>query len=175
MEKTASPKVLVRSRTNKGFLKLDLVTTRNLIQAALAMILLYTGWRFYLFVQHFETLGSTPYVERPASVEAFLPLSALVATKNWIVNGTFDTIHPAGLTIFLAVTTISLLFKKAVCSWLCPIGALSELLAKLGKHILSRNLRLPTYFDRPLMGLKYLVLGFFVKSIIIDIQQDRRG
>ncbi len=165
----ASQRALIRLQSRKVVIKLDLVALRNLIQVSLALILLYVGWRFYLFFQHFETLGTTQYVERPAAVEAFLPLSALVATKNLVANGVFDTIHPAGLTLFLAILTISLLFKKAVCSWLCPIGTLSEALARLGKNLFGRNFRLPKYVDWPLMSIKYLILGFFIKSIIIDM------
>jgi polyferredoxin len=57
---------------------------------------------------------------------------------------------------------MSLLFKKAFCSWLCPVGTLSENLHKLGKKIFHRNLRLPRWADIALRGLKYLLLAFFV-------------
>ncbi len=156
-------------RTNKAVIKIDLVAVRNLLQVSLALLLLYIGWRFYLFVQHFATRGAAPYVERPAAVEAFLPLSALVATKNWVVNGIFDTIHPAALVIFLTILTVSIVFKKAFCSWLCPIGALSEALSRLGRKLFGRNLRPPKYVDWPLMGIKYLILLFFVKAIVVDM------
>jgi polyferredoxin len=64
--------------------------------------------------------------------------------------------------LFMAFLAMSLLAKKAFCSWLCPVGTFSELLAKLGRRVLGRNLRLPRWIDIPLRGLKYLLLGFFV-------------
>jgi polyferredoxin len=56
----------------------------------------------------------------------------------------------------------SLLLKKAFCSWLCPVGTVSEYLWKLGRKIFKRNLVTPKWLDVPLRGLKYMLLGFFV-------------
>jgi polyferredoxin len=66
------------------------------------------------------------------------------------------------MVLFIAFMLMSLLLKKAFCSWLCPVGTLSEHLWKLGRKIFGRNLRLPKWVDLPLRGLKYLLLGFFV-------------
>ena len=55
--------------------------------------------------------------------------------------------------------------KKAFCSWLCPVGTFSEFLWKLGRRLFGRNLRLPRWFDIPLRGLKYILLGLFVAVI----------
>ena len=57
--------------------------------------------------------------------------------------------------------------KKAFCSWLCPIGTLSESLWMLGKKIFKRNIPLPRWLDYPLRSLKYLLLLFFVWSILM--------
>jgi polyferredoxin len=54
------------------------------------------------------------------------------------------------------------LLKKAFCSWLCPVGTLSENLYKLGSKVFGRNLRLPRWADVALRGLKYVLLGIFV-------------
>ena len=67
------------------------------------------------------------YVPRPPSVEAFLPISALVNLKRLVLTGQFDTIHPAGLTIFMAALVIGLLLRKGFCGWICPVGFASNL------------------------------------------------
>lgn len=146
-----------------------LPTLRNGVQVAFALFLLYTGWRFQQFVAHFESGGATPYVQRPASVEAFLPLSALVALRSWLGTGIFDTVHPAGLVLFLAIVGISALYKKGFCSWICPIGALSEGLARLGRLALGRNLAMPGPLDWPLRGIKCLLLWFFLDAILLGM------
>ncbi|MBI2952786.1 MAG: 4Fe-4S binding protein [Chloroflexi bacterium] len=147
----------------------NLRVARNTVQILSCLVLLYVGWQFYRFVEHFETGGSTPFVARPSLVEGFLPISALVALKHLVVNGALDTVHPAGLVIFLTILTISLLFKKAFCGWFCPAGTLFEWTWRIGQRLLGRNFALPRYVDYPLMALKYLVLAFFIKSIILDM------
>jgi len=57
---------------------------------------------------------------------------------------------------------MSLLLKRAFCSWLCPVGTLSEFLWKLGRKLLGRNLVAPRWLDIPLRSLKYLLVAFFV-------------
>jgi polyferredoxin len=66
------------------------------------------------------------------------------------------------MVLFIAFLVMSVLLKKAFCSWLCPVGTLSEHLWMLGRRIFGRNLRLPKWVDIPLRVLKYLLLGFFV-------------
>lgn len=151
----------VRPRRRRDWLPVP----RNGVQVGFVLFLVYTAWRFAQFVAHFETFGASPYVPRPASVEAFLPISALVALKAWVGTGRFDTVHPAGLTLFLAILGVSVLFKKGFCSWICPIGTLSEWLARFGRWVFGRNLRMPAFLDWSLRGLKYLLLAFFVWAI----------
>jgi polyferredoxin len=81
--------------------------------------------------------------------------------KYLLLTGRVPSIHPAAMFLFMAFLLISLLLKKAFCSWLCPVGTLSEYLWKLGRKIFGRNLRLPRWADIPLRSLKYLLLGFF--------------
>src|SRR6202008_717384 len=69
--------------------------------------------------------------------------------------------------MFLLITFLSIafLFRKAFCSWLCPVGTVSEYLGKLGKKLFGRNFHLARWADIPLRGLKYLLLGFFVWAV----------
>lgn len=146
-----------------------LPAVRNGIQIVFALFLVYTGWQFAQFVAHFESKGAFPFVSRPASVEAFLPISALVAFRSWIGTGVFDTVHPAALVILLTVVGTSALFKKGFCSWICPIGTASEWLARLGRTVFGRNLRPPALLDLLLRGLKYLLLAFFLWAIVLSM------
>jgi len=60
---------------------------------------------------------------------------------------------------------VSIVARKAFCSWLCPIGTLSESLWMLGQKILGRNFRIWKWADYPLRSLKYLLLLFFAYAI----------
>jgi polyferredoxin len=58
-----------------------------------------------------------------------------------------------------------ILLKKSFCSWLCPIGTLSESLWMLGEKIFGRTLTIPRWLDYPFRSLKYLLLAFFTWAI----------
>jgi polyferredoxin len=60
---------------------------------------------------------------------------------------------------------MSFLFRKAFCSWLCPVGTLSEYLWRAGQKLFRRTFHLPRWLDVGLRGLKYLLLGFFVWAV----------
>lgn len=60
---------------------------------------------------------------------------------------------------------MSLIFGKSFCSWICPIGTISEYLGDLGEKIFRRKIKLPRWLDYPMRSLKYLLLGFFIYSI----------
>ena len=74
-------------------------------------------------------------------------------------------VHPAGLFLLLAFVTTSLLLRKAFCSWLCPIGTVSEWLWKGGQAMFGRSLHVWRWLDVPLRGLKYVLLGLFLYAV----------
>jgi polyferredoxin len=88
-----------------------------------------------------------------------------MSLKYWFQTGIINEIHPASIFILLAVVAVSVVLKKAFCSWLCPIGTLSESLWMLGQKLFGRNLRVTKWLDYPLRSLKYLLLFYFVYSI----------
>ncbi len=142
---------------------------RAVIQWGFFAWVLFIGIRFGIFVRHFETAGATPLVSRPPGVEGFLPIGALAGTKLWLATGDINPVHPASLVIFITIVAMSLLAKKSFCSWLCPVGTLSEAVWKLGARLFGRNFRVWGWLDWILRGVKYLLLLFFVKIILIDM------
>lgn len=140
---------------------------RRSSQVLFALLVVLIGIQFVGFVQSISESKGLLWSERPAGVEAFLPISALVALKAWLTTGVFDRIHPAGLVILLAAMSVSLFWKRAFCSWICPFGTLAEGLAWLGRKLFKRNFRLPRRLDYGLRFLKYIILGFFIFFIVI--------
>lgn len=134
-------------------------------QIAFGLLCIWIGFEFYLFVQHLETAGQAGSSYRPPGVEGFLPISSLMSLYYLLHSGDVHLYHPAGLFILGAIILMSLVFGKAFCSWLCPVGFLSERLGDLGEKIFHRRLTPPKWLDWPLRMIKYLLLGFFVYSI----------
>ncbi len=125
----------------------------------------WLGLQFLVWVRYFEHGGQGLYLPRPAGAEGWLPIAGLMNSKYFFTTGHIPAIHPAAMFLFLAFVLMSLLLKKAFCSWLCPVGTLSEYLAILGRRVFGRNLRLPRWVDIPLRGLKYLLFAFFASFI----------
>ena len=141
-----------------------LYSTRRLLQLLSFIIVLAIGIKFYLFVSQLET-GIIPKFERPPGVEAFLPISALVSLKHFFVTGKINTIHPSALVIFSIICMTALIVKKGFCSWVCPIGLLSDILSKLNILSFKKKVVLPIWADVVLRSIKYGLAGFFVWSI----------
>ena len=86
------------------------------------------------------------------------PLSAAaVLASSWLL--------PAGLAVALAVVALTLVFGRAFCGWICPLGTLHHLASWL-----ARGMRRGPYHEanrwRPHFRLKYLLLvGLAVMAI----------
>jgi len=138
---------------------------RRAYQWAFLLLNVWLGGQFYLWVRHFETGGQSVYVPRPAGVEGWLPIAGMMNFKYWLLTGRVSAMHPAAFFLLITFASMAFLFRKAFCSWLCPVGTLSEYLWKLGRKLFRRNFALPRWADIPLRGLKYLLLGFFVWAV----------
>ncbi|MBN2644600.1 MAG: 4Fe-4S binding protein [Desulfuromonadaceae bacterium] len=152
-----------------------LAAWRGLVQWLFLLWVLYLGIRLGLFVEHFTSGGLTPAIARPTGVDGFLPIGGLVSLKYWLLADHFDTRHPAALVLLLTFMSMSFLTKKSFCSWLCPVGTLSEGLWKLGQRLFGRNFVPWRWLDRLLCSLKYLLLAFFVKILWVDMMAPAIG
>ncbi len=138
---------------------------RRSYQFAFLLMNVWVGGRFYLWVRHYETAGASAYVSRPAGVEGWLPIAGMMNLKYFLVTRQIPGLHPAAMFLLVTFVAMAFLFRKAFCSWLCPVGTFSEYLWKLGRKIFGRNFRLPGWVDITLRGLKYVLLGFFVWAV----------
>lgn len=144
---------------------------RSIIQFGFAVLTIWIGIEFFNFVSQLE-LGNEITTTRPPGVEAFLPISGLISFKYWILTGIFNNIHPSALVLLLIFIIIAIILKKGFCSWICPFGLLSELLAKVHKKIFDRQFHLPRWFDYPLRSLKYLLLLFFIYAVFFQMGKE---
>ena len=119
---------------------------RRGIQLLLLIIVCFIGFRFSQFASALER-GMIPLVDRPAGVEAFLPISALVSLKYFIFTGIINEIHPSGLVLFFIICTTAFIVRKGFCSWICPFGLLSEYFLKLHYMIFKKGVTLPFWPD----------------------------
>lgn len=138
---------------------------RRSFQGAFLLLNLWLGAKFYFWVRQFEDGRFTDSLARPAGVEGWLPIAGLMNLKYWLLSGQIPRVHPAAMFLLLTFLAMAFLFRKAFCSWLCPIGTISEYLWRAGHKLFGRNFYLPRWLDLPLRSLKYFLLGFFVWAI----------
>jgi len=140
---------------------------RFIVQTLFTLLCIWIGVEFYQFLQFLETNGAAAFSSRPPGVDGFLPISSFMSFYLFLMTGEIHSAHPAGFFIFFAIILVSIVFGKAFCSWLCPVGFLSELIGDFGKKIFGKDLKLPKFLDYPLRSLKYLLLGFLIYSVFV--------
>src|SRR5580704_12376167 len=137
------PRKKLTRRTDRDYSQ----SLRRGMQFAFLALNVWIGVEFYQWVRWAETAGQALRVERPAGIEGWLPIAGLMQLKYVILAHQWPSINPAGLFLIAAFLLMSFFFRKAFCSWLCPVGTLSEYLWKLGRSTFRRNFSLPRWFD----------------------------
>ena len=46
--------------------------------------------------------------------------------KAFLLTGQIPAVHAAGMFMIVAFLGISFVYRKAFCSWICPVGTISE-------------------------------------------------
>jgi polyferredoxin len=140
-------------------------TLRRTFQLAFFALNVWIGVQFYLFVRYYETGGRSAWASRPPGVEGWLPIASLMNLKVLLATGEMPRLHPAGMFLLIAFLAMSWLFRKSFCGWLCPVGAVSEYLWRIGQQTFGRTFRLPRRLDIGLRSLKYILLGLFMYAV----------
>jgi len=113
---------------------------RRSFQFAFLLLNVCLGGTFYVWVRHIETGTHDRSMLRPAGVEGWLPIAGLMNLKYWLSAGRIPASHPAALFLLVTFLAIAFLLRKVFCSWLCPVGSLSEYLWRAGRQILRPQL-----------------------------------
>jgi len=147
-----------------------LPTARAVVQGAYVAFFLLVGFEFHAFYRQVISGGAVT-AHRPPAVEGFLPISALMSLKYFLLTGNYDEIHPAGLTILIAALVSAFLARKVLCSWVCPIGGISRALSWVGMKTLwkgrKKEVLLPVWADQALASIKYFLLAFFLYAVAL--------
>ncbi|MBW2580160.1 MAG: hypothetical protein JRD00_04290, partial [Deltaproteobacteria bacterium] len=69
---------------------------RNSIQLAIFLVTIGIGIHFFIYFLQASGDG-TITVSRPAGVEGFLPIGALMGWKLFVLTGIWDPVHPAAM------------------------------------------------------------------------------
>jgi polyferredoxin len=146
-------------------------TLRYAVQTFFLLLSVSAGYQFYQFVSQLEAEGGT-LIQRPPSVDAFLPIAGLMSFKYFLFTGNIEPFHPAALVMFGAILGVSLVMKKGFCGWICPVGTISQVFWMAGEKIFGRNFRMKKYADVSLRSAKYIVMALFLLLIGVAMKPN---
>ena len=93
-------------------------------------------------------------------------VQALIAGRNL----GFFMYDPMTVVLWGAVLLSALVWGRGTfCGWLCPFGALQELVSKAANVLGVRQVRIPDRVDAQLKKLKYVVLGAIVLTACFSV------
>lgn len=130
----------------------DFLTSRIVVRSAFLAFFVFASVQLVLFFKWARGVGS--YVPRPEAVAGLLPVGHFTSFFAWVRGGGWDVLLPAGLVIIIGAVTLSVLFKRGFCGWICPVGTVWELGNLLGMN-LGTSVRLPKWLDRVGRGIRY--------------------
>jgi len=104
---------------------------------------------------------------RGATIEKYCPFGGVETLFPWLnKTGTICSLSTMNITVLAGILLITLLYKRAFCSHICPVGALSEWISALGDRYVMKSWRVPQGIDRILKWLKYPLLVLIVWGTI---------
>jgi polyferredoxin len=145
------------------------------VQYFFLLLTFWIGLEFLFFVRGLEGQWVPWIANRPAGVEGWLPIAGLMNIRYFLLTGTMPVIHPAAMVLLLIFVVLSVLFRKAFCSWICPVGTVSEWVWKQGREAFGRSFVAPNWLDWPLRACKYALLGAFSYAILRMDADDLAG
>ena len=93
-----------------------------------------------------------------ADFEAYCPFGGLSSLASYLNIGSMScTMNEVQIAVGLGLLLGVVLIGKLFCSYLCPIGSVTEWLGLLGEKLKIRR-EIPAKVDRPLRALKYVLL-----------------
>ena len=127
--------------------------TRVLRWCVLAVV---WGMITYITVQH-QRLGGGP--EGAPTVDALCPFGGLATLYRLCAGGEYlQRVFPSSVVLLVGVLLSALLLRRSFCGWICPLGAMQEVFAAVGRRLRLRRNFGGSVVDRDARFLKYVVL-----------------
>lgn len=133
---------------------------RHLVQFGFAAFILYSSVQHNLATED----GTT------ASMDALCPFGAIETAWRFISQGQFlSHIHLSSLVLGIGVLLSVLLVGGAFCGWICPFGAVMDLMNWIRTKLHLREVQVSARWDRILRYGRYLMLGIILYQTIATV------
>lgn len=120
---------------------------RWLVQLAFAAFILISALRHNTSTEHMP------------STDAFCPFGGVETLWTFATTGSFvRQTHPSNLVLAIGLLLGAVLAGATFCGWVCPFGALNDLLTWLREKLRLPQLKVPARLDKLLTYGRYLTL-----------------
>ena len=122
----------------------------------IGILIVIWGFMTYVAIQH-QRLGERP--DGAPTVHALCPLGGLATLRETLGGrGYLLRTHPSVLILFGSTIILAVVFRRAFCGWICPLGAMQEFFATIGRRLKWRRSLEGSRWDGALRWLKYPAL-----------------
>lgn len=98
-----------------------------------------------------------------ANVELWCPFGGVESLYSYFSEGNMVcALGSSNLLMLVGILIITLFFKRVFCSFICPLGTISELLHKTGSKLHFPQISISEKWDKFLSLLKYVSLFFIL-------------
>lgn len=103
-----------------------------------------------------------------ASIDALCPFGGLETAWRFLSSGGqyVPKTHQSNLLLLLGLVVGTLIAGGAFCGWICPFGAVQDLLTGIRHKLHIREILIPARLDRFLRYGRYLMLGLILYQTI---------
>ena len=132
----------------------------------------FTQAAFGLFILVTSILHYTVTSKHMASIDAYCPFGGFETLWRWVSSGDkfVQMTHASNLVLALGLVVGVLLAGGAFCGWVCPFGALQDLLGWLRKKLHLPEVQVPAKVDRILTYGRYLSLAGILAATIASVK-----
>jgi len=134
---------------------------RRLTQAGFGLFIISSSIRHYLVT-----------TEHLASIDAYCPFGGIETLWRWLSTGGLfvQMTHQSNLVLLLGLIAGVILTGGAFCGWICPFGALQDLMDWIRRKLRLPELRVPARLDRVLTYGRYVTLGVILYATISTVK-----
>jgi NapH/MauN family ferredoxin-type protein len=134
---------------------------RRLTQVAFGLFIVISSIRHHLVTS-----------EHLASIDAYCPFGGFATLWRWLSSGGLyvQKTHQSNLILMLGLVVGVILAGGAFCGWVCPFGALNDLLDWLRRKLHLPEISVPERLDRILGYGRYLTLIGILYATIASVK-----
>jgi polyferredoxin len=110
--------------------------------------------------------------EHLASIDAYCPFGGFATLWRWASSSGLyvQKTHQSNLILMLGLVAGVILAGGAFCGWICPFGALNDLLDWMRRKLRLPEVQLPTRLDRILAYGRYVMLAGILYATIASVR-----